>query len=404
MNIKSQFPIFNNNKGLIYLDSASTTQKPEAVIDSIVQQYSNNNSNVHRGLYKIAYKTDTKWVEAHSIVAKYINAKSYKEVFFTKNSTEGLNWIANTVSLSPDDVVVISEMEHHSNVLPWMKVSKEKGVILEKIKVSEEGTLDLSHLKELVSKYGNRMKVVSVLHQSNVLGTVNNVEEIVKVAKTVGALTVIDAAQSIAHMEIDVQKIGCDVLVFSSHKIYGPSGIGVVYCKEELLNSFEPWLRGGEMVKSVEEDNILYNDLPWKFEAGTPAIEAGIGLGIALKWFEKSVEELGGWSEFKRKEKALTTLLVDGLKEIEGIKLVGGEIEREGIVSFNIDGIHPHDISSLLDENGICVRAGYHCVQPLHQKLGLNGSTRVSLGIYNTKEDIEETIKQLKKVVNIFRK
>ncbi|KKR05566.1 MAG: Cysteine desulfurase [candidate division WS6 bacterium GW2011_GWF2_39_15] len=403
MNIKSLFPLLQSNPSLIYLDSASTTQKPSEVINSIVNHYETSNANVHRGLYGIAHEADKQWIKAHEIVSKYINAKTYKEVFFTKNSTEGLNWIANTVTLTFGNVIVISEMEHHSNLLPWLKISKEKGIIIEKLRITEKGIIDTEHLKELIAKYGNRIKVVSIVHQSNVLGTTNPVQDFFSLAKEIGALTVLDCAQSIAHMKIDVQKLGCDVMVFSSHKVYGPSGVGVVYCKEELLNTYEPWLRGGEMVKNVEDNNIVYNDLPWKFEAGTPAIEAGVGLGAALVWFEKTIEEVGGWETYQQNEKELTNYLTTELKRIEGMELVGGDIEREGIVAFNIKGIHPHDIASLLDEKGICVRAGYHCVQPLHDKLGLNGSTRVSLGIYNTKEDIDSLIKSLWEVIKSLK-
>lgn len=397
-----QFPILSDN--LIYLDSASTSQKPQEVIDSITTHYQTSNANVHRGLYGIAHEADKKWISAHQTVAKYLNANSYKEVFFVKNSTEGLNWIANTITFKQGDVVVISEMEHHSNILPWIKLTKEKGVIVETLRTTNIGIIDIPHLQELISKYGSKIKAISILHQSNVLGTINPVKDLVTLARNIGALTVIDAAQSIAHMKIDVAEIGCDVLIFSSHKVYGPSGVGVVYCKEEKLNNFEPWMMGGEMVKNVQNDDVVYNDLPWKFEAGTPAIEAGVGFAVALQWFEKSISEIGGWDKYMEHEIGLTQYMLDGLSKIPGIELVGGnDAQRVGIVSFNIAGIHPHDISSMLGEKGICVRAGYHCAQPLHDKYGLKGSVRASLGIYNNFDDISALLDQLGEIVKVFK-
>ncbi len=399
--IRQQFPILSNN--LIYLDSASTSQKPQEVIDSVITHYQTSNANVHRGLYGIAHEADKKWVKAHQTISNYINAKSYKEVFFVKNCTEGLNWIANAITFKQGDVVVISEMEHHSNLLPWLKISKERGIIVETLRTTNIGTIDTSHLQELIDKYGSKIKALSIIHQSNVLGTINPVKELVALARNIGALTIIDAAQSIAHMKIDVAEIGCDVLIFSSHKVYGPSGVGVVYCKEELLNNFEPWIMGGEMVKNVQKDNIVYNDLPWKFEAGTPAIEAGVGFGVAIEWFDKTITELGGWDKYREHEMELTKYLINELTKIPGIEFVGGrDAQRLGIVAFNIAGIHPHDISSMLGEKGICVRAGYHCAQPLHDKYGLKGSVRVSLGIYNTVDDITALLNQLTEIVKVF--
>jgi len=396
LQIKKAFPILKN---ITYLDSAATTQKPQIVIDAISNHYKKINSNVHRGLYKIAHETDKKWIEAHKKVAEFLNAKTYKEIFFTKNTTEGINWISNTVKLNKKDVVIITEAEHHSNLLPWLKLQDEKEIIVERIKIGNDGKADINHFEELLSRYGKRVKIVSVVHISNVLGTVNPIKEIIQLAEGLGALTVVDAAQSVAHIKVDVQDIGCDVLVFSSHKIYGPSGIGVVYCKEKLLESFEPWLRGGEMVSNVSLNSITYSELPWRFEAGTPAVEAGIGLSTALDWFHKTIQSIGGWDEYERKEKNLTKIFETELKKIKGLEFVGGNIERNGIISFNIEGIHPHDIASLLDEQNICVRAGYHCAQPIHDKYHVNGSVRVSLGIYNSEEEVDILMKALRSLV-----
>jgi cysteine desulfurase / selenocysteine lyase len=401
-NVRESFPILTNN--LIYLDSAATTQKPLEVISSITNHYNTSNSNIHRGLYSIAQKADKAWLDAHSTVAQYINAKTYKEVVFTKNCTESLNLVANSIPLEKGDVVVTTILEHHSNILPWKKVCKQKEAILEIIPITSYGTIDMEKYREVVKKYRSRVKVVTVAHQSNVLGTVNPVAEIVKMAKTVGAITVVDGAQSIAHMKVDVQELNCDIYTFSSHKIYGPSGVGILYCKEEILETLQPWIEGGEMVKSVKEDEIIYNDLPWRFEAGTPAIEGGVGLAVALNWFGKKVEELGGWGEYQKKELDLTKYTVDSLMDIKGMEILGGsDIERVGVISFNISGLHPHDIATLLGEKDICVRAGYHCAQPLHNSLNSSGSVRVSLGIYNEKEDIDILVTELKNIVVMFK-
>lgn len=402
-NFKSQFPIYTTYKDLVYLDSAATTQKPDVVINSIVEHYERSNSNIHRGLYKIAHSADTKWLEAHKKVAEYINANTYKEVFFLKNATEGLNWIANTIDFGSEDIIIVSQMEHHSNLLPWLKICEDKGCKLIKVRISDDGVIDTTHLKELLQIHGRSVKVVSVTHQSNVLGTINPVKSIVNLAKEVGAITVLDCAQSIAHTKVDVQEIGCDVLVFSSHKVYGPTGVGVVYCREELLNNISPWLRGGEMVKNVKNDSVEYSDLPWRFEAGTPAIEAGVGLGRAVEWFSNSVDSLGGWDEYEKKEMELTQYLENSLKRIDGLKLVGGDIDRRGVVAFTIDSIHPHDVASLLAEYNVCVRAGYHCAQPLHDTLGIKTSVRASIGIYNDIADIDRLAKELSTVVNMFK-
>lgn len=402
MSIKSLFPILQSNN-LVYLDSASTTQKPLVVIDSITNHYQKSNSNIHRGLYKIAQSADNQWLEAHKKVAKYLNAKTYKEIVFTKNCTESINLVANSVVLEENDVVVTTIMEHHSNFLPWKKICEEVGAKLEIIPITDQGIVDIEKFKSILKDYGTRVKVVALVHQSNVLGTVNPVKEIVSLAQAVGALTVVDGAQSIAHMRIDVQDLNCDIYTFSSHKVYGPTGVGVLYCKEEILNRFKPWIVGGEMVSSVSIKDITYSDLPWRFEAGTPAIEAGIGLSKAIDWFESTIEELGGWEKYMVIERELTDYTLEKLSEIKGLKLLGeGRIERVGVVSFNIDGIHPHDIASLLGEQDICIRAGYHCAQPLHTNFKSKGTVRVSLGVYNDREDIDRLVDELKKIISMF--
>ncbi|HVX92892.1 MAG TPA: cysteine desulfurase, partial [Candidatus Dojkabacteria bacterium] len=385
-NIKKEFPVFSNNPKLIYLDSAATSQKPQTVIDALSNYLSTNVSNVHRGMYDIALRTDQMWLEAHKYIAKYLNASSYEEVFFVKNATEGLNWTVNTIGrkfLKEQDVLVLSPLEHHSNLLPWLKLQKELKFDIRYLKLNEDLTIDVKSLKDLYTDLGERIKIVSIVHQSNLTGNITDIEKISLLTKKFGSILVVDGAQSIAHMQIDVAKLGCDVFTFSGHKVYGPSGSGVVYCKREILKDLEPWVLGGEMVKrvNIQKDEIIFNDLPWKFEAGTPAIEANIALVEALKWFNNKIEELGGWSEYRKYMKDLTNYTKEHLNAISQLTVVNDNREGEGIVTFACK-IHPHDVATLLNDFGIAVRVGFHCVEPLHRKLYLNnGTVRVSLGI-----------------------
>ncbi|HRI06103.1 MAG TPA: cysteine desulfurase [Candidatus Dojkabacteria bacterium] len=400
--IKQQFPIFQKNPDLVYLDSASTTQKPEVVIDSIINHYANSNANVHRGLYNLAYSADRAWQEAHETVAKYINAKSYKEIVFTRNSTESLNLLANSLALKEGDIILTTKLEHHSNLLPWLAIQEKRGVKVEFIDLLDSGEMDYDSFMDMVKKEGRNIKLLTLSHMSNVLGILNPVEKYIKVAKQIGVLTIVDAAQSIAHTSIDVQKLGCDFLVFSSHKVYGPSGVGVLYGREVLLNDLPPFLKGGEMVKNVKLSSVEWNELPWKFEAGTPAIEAGVAMAAALNWLDQEIKSVGGWEQYSRNEEALTKKALDMLSKVEGIEIVGGG-DKHGVISLNIKGTHPHDIASILSDSSVCVRAGYHCAQPLHEALGLPGSVRLSLGIYNDEGDIKKFIQAVEKVAKLFR-
>lgn len=406
VSIRKQFPILNqkvNGHDLVYLDNAATSQKPQEVIDAMNEYYTSYNSNVHRGLHTLAAKADKAWIQAHATVAEYLNADP-KEVFFVRNATEGLNWVVNTIGrqkLSKGDVVIISEMEHHSNIVPWRMLQKEKEFVLEILPITDSHELDFNHLKELVTKYGEKIKVVSLVHKSNVLGVTIDVEKVKNIISSTNALLILDGAQSIVHEKIDVKELACDVFVFSGHKLYGPTGSGAVYARRELLENLEPWMGGGDMIKEVKADSIEWNDLPMKFEAGTPNIAGGIGLAAAVKWFERTVHELGGWDKYRQIQGQLTRSLSVGLSSIEQVKLLTGP-NSESIVTFEVTHMHTHDVSSLLDERGIAIRAGYHCAQPLHEKLGSKGSVRASLGIYNTQEDIDAMVKAMKEIVNIF--
>jgi cysteine desulfurase/selenocysteine lyase len=403
---RKEFPILNqkvNGRNLVYLDNAATSQKPQAVINATSEYYSEYNSNVHRGLHTLAAKADKAWTAAHETVTDFINA-SPEEVFFIRNASEGLNWVVNTIGrqrLKKGNVVVISEMEHHSNIVPWRMLRNEIDFTLEVLPITETHELDFAHLEKLVEKYGDKIKVVSLIHKSNVLGVTIDAKKVREVISSTKALFVLDGAQSIVHEKIDVQELSCDVFIFSGHKIYGPTGSGAVYGRRELLESLEPWMGGGDMIKEVKADSIEWNDLPMKFEAGTPNIAGGIGLAVALNWFTRTIEKLGGWEKYRAYQKELTMRLHEGLSKVRGVKLLSGP-NSESLVSFEVGHMHTHDISTLLDERGIAIRAGFHCAQPLHEKLGSKGSVRASFGIYNTQEDIDAMIEAMTEIVEMF--
>lgn len=390
--IKKQFPILSE-PSLAYLDSASTTQKPQVTIDSLNEVYSKYNANVHRGMYPLALSSDTLWIKAHEDIAKFINAKM-SEIFLVKNATEGLNWLALSLenTLRKDDVIVVTEMEHHSNYLPWLRLQKTKGITVEKIQITNDKHLDIESLKALITKYGKKIRLISLVHMSNVLGVVNDVKKVTEIAHENGSWVCIDGTQSIAHMDIDVKNIDCDFFMFSGHKIYGPNGVGVVYGKEEILENMEPLYQGGEMVESVS-DEVIYSKLPWKFEAGTPNIADGIALSVALNWFKK-IE-----GKFENELEISSYLYTKG-RELEYIDILSPDISP--VFTFNMKNVHPHDIASDLGDMDVCVRGGYHCVQPLHEKLGLKGSVRASLGIYSTKEDIDRFILGLEMIKKTY--
>ena len=395
MNIKKDFPIFTNNPSLIYLDSASTTQKPQCVIDSIVEFYSSYNANVHRGAYKIAERATSVFENSRENIATFINANN-DEIILTKGTTESINLIAHTfgLTLNPGDEIIISEMEHHSNILPWQML-KKNNISLKFIPIDKQGNLNIEKLSSLITE---KTKLISIIHMSNVLGTLNPIDKIISIAKQKGVSTLIDAAQSISHEKIDVKKIDCDFLVFSGHKIMGPTGVGVLYVKNKYLNILDPFLRGGQMIKEVNKQDAIWNDPPWKFEAGTPNIAQVIGLSKGIDYI-KSL----GLDNIKIYEEELLDYLLSKLREIENIQILGHTNTSGPIVSFNIDGCPPYDIAKLLDGKDICIRAGHHCAQVLMKQFKINYTNRVSLFAYNSKQDIDYFINSLREVILILK-
>jgi len=419
LNIRKQFPIFRD-KSLKYLDNAATTQKPKTVLDAIQHYYQTDNANIHRGSHKLGKISTDLWIEAHEYIAEYLNVDSYKEIIFTRNATEGLNLLANTFVkkyLKEGDIVVLTEMEHHSNIVPWQMLKKEINFDIKYIPIKDDFTLDLGWLRKLCKKEKERVKIVSVVHVSNVLGVRNNIKEIIKIVKPYGIKTIIDAAQSIPHLKIDVKDINCDALVFSGHKVYGPTGIGAIYCKEEILKDLPLYMGGGEMIKSVSLEDFEVNDLPWRYEAGTPNIAGGIVLMETLKWFEKTIEEFGGFKDLENYEKSLAKRFIDSFKNLDWFKVLGpiDMINRcGGVVAFNIKGfkfqgckkkeklIDVRDGNKLvefLSEKGVCLRDGFHCAEPLHDRFEFGPTLRLSVGIYNTEKEIDFVAKKIKQFV-----
>ncbi|AWN66385.1 cysteine desulfurase [Lactococcus lactis subsp. lactis] len=398
--IKKDFPVLNqivNDEPLVYLDNAATTQKPLKVLAAIKDYYENDNANVHRGVHTLAERATEKYEAAREKVRQFINAKSTKEVLFTRGTTTSINWVAQFAGqiLKTGDEIVISIMEHHSNIVPWQEVAKKTGVIL-KFVYLKDGQLDMDDLRKKIT---NQTKFVSIAHVSNVLGTINPVEEITKIAHEHGAYMVVDGAQSTPHMAIDLQKMDVDFFAFSGHKMMGPTGIGVLYGKEELLNQFEPVEFGGEMIDFVYESHSTWTELPWKFEAGTPNIAGAIALGAAIDY----IQELG-IDQIHQHEIELIDYLMPKLQEIEGLKIYGPKdnVKRGGLIAFNIEGLHPHDVATALDMEGVAVRAGHHCAQPLLNYLETPATARASFYLYNTKADCDKLVEALKKTKEFF--
>ena len=400
MNFKDEFPILQERK-ISYLDSGATTQKPQCVIDAIESYYKKCNANPHRGAYSLSIEATEKYESTREKIAKFINARNREEIIFSKNATESLNLIAYSYgldNLKKDDEVVLSIMEHHSNLVPWQYVTKKTNSKLKFMYINKEYELSK---EEIELKITDKTKVVGITHVSNVLGTINNVKEIIKYAHKKGAIVIVDASQSIPHMKIDVQELDADFLVFSGHKMFAPLGIGVLYGKKELLNKMTPFLMGGDMIEYVYEQNTTFATLPNKFEAGTQNVEGVIGLGAAIYYIEKI-----GYKEIQNVEEAITKYAVNELSKLDFLELyISPHSENHSsVISFNIKGVHPHDVASILDSNGVCVRSGNHCAQPLLRYLGMDSTCRASFSIYNTKEDVDNLVEALKKAYKMFEK
>ncbi|MEK6861432.1 MAG: cysteine desulfurase [Nanoarchaeota archaeon] len=402
IDVKKDFPILNqkiNGKQLVFLDSASTSQKPVVVINSIKQYYEEYNSNVHRGLYKISAIATQRYEESRKKVANFINSYP-KEIIFVRNATEGINLVASSFGrkiVNKNDTVLLTEMEHHSNLVPWQLLVKGKNAKLEFIPITEDGLLDLKKGFELLRK---KPKILAITHVSNVLGTINPIKEIIKEAHKYGVIVLVDAAQSVPHMKIDVKDLDCDFLAFSGHKMCGPTGIGVLYGKKELLEEMEPIFGGGDMIKEVQYRNATWNELPWKFEAGTPNIAGAIGLGAAIDYLNSI-----GIDNIHNYEKFLTKYALEKLSKVKDVKIYGPrDINvRNGVISFNLADIHAHDLTTVLDEEDIAIRSGHHCAMPLIEKLGIIAAARISFYLYNTCEDVDRLIDALEKARKVFK-
>ncbi len=404
---RKDFPLFseesNESNNLIYLDHAATSQKPTQVIEKLVHYYSFQNANVHRGAHQLSTKATEAFEEARNITGKFINAYSSREIIFTRNATEAINLVANSwgdSQLQERDEILLTLMEHHSNVVPWQLLAKRKGFKIRYVGITKDGELDMNDLR---SKVNQKTKLISLLHISNTLGSCNPIEEISRIARNVGALVLLDACQSLAHLPINVNSLNIDFLAGSSHKLCGPTGCGFLWAKESILETMPPFLGGGEMIQDVSLYESSWADLPFKFEAGTPSIGEAIGMGAAITYLNSI-----GLDEIRKYEKELTKYLFHKLEKIEGINILGPrptEInDRGALVTFYIDGIHSNDISELLDSNNICIRSGHHCCQPLHKYYGLNSTARASLSFTTTKDEIDLFIEALNTNIQFIKK
>jgi len=398
--IRAEFPILSESvrgKPLVYLDSAATAQKPRAVIDAEARFYERDNANVHRGVHLLAERATDAYDRARAAVARFVGARDPGEIVFVRGATEALNLVAQTFGrsrLGPGDEVLITEMEHHSNIVPWQMVCREKGARLVVAPVDDRGVLVLD---ELARRIGPRTRLLSVTHVSNALGTVNPIAEIVAMAHARGVPVVVDGAQGVPHLPVDVLELGCDFYAFSGHKLYGPTGIGALYGKAEHLEAMPPWQGGGDMISSVTFEETLYARPPSRFEAGTPNVAGAVGLGAAIAWLEGLDRGAA-----RAHEHDLLLYGTEALARIHGLRLVGTAPERAGVLSFVLDDVHPHDIGTILDREGVAIRAGHHCAQPLMKRFGVPATARASLALYNTRREIDALVEGLHKVRKMF--
>jgi len=398
--IRADFPILNQkiyNKPLVYLDNGATTQKPKQVIDAISEFYSQTNSNIHRGVHFLSEKSTLQYENSREIIRKFVNANSIKEIIFTKGTTDGINLIANTFGekyIKEGDEILISEMEHHSNIVPWQMICERKNATIKVIPFNENGELIFEEFENLLSE---KTKIVSVTHISNSLGTINPIKRIIEKAHKFNIPVLIDAAQSIQHTAIDVQELDCDFLVFSGHKIYAETGIGILYGKEKILENMPPYQGGGDMIKTVDFEKTTYADLPLKFEAGTSNYVGAISIGVAIKYLQSV-----GFEQIINYEKELLEYATEKLRSINGLKIIGTAENKAGVISFILDGIHNYDVGTLLDKMGIAVRTGTHCTQPVMKHFGIAGTLRASFAFYNTKQEIDQLYNAILRIQKLF--
>ena len=398
--IREEFPALRQQiygKNLIYFDNGATSQKPKMVLDAINLFYSKENANIHRGVHYMSQKATTEYEAARQRIQRYLGARKSEEIIFTKGATDSINLVAYSfgLSLSAGDEVLISAMEHHSNIVPWQMLCERQGCTLKVAPINQRGELIMEEFDKLLSK---KTKLVSIIHISNTLGTINPVKEIIEKAHAVGAKVLVDGAQSIQHMHINVKEMNCDFYVFSSHKVFGPTGIGVLYGKEELLDRMPPYQGGGDMISRVSFERTTYNELPFKFEAGTPHIAGGICLGKAFEFLESIDMEAA-----ERHERELAKYAEDMLDTFEGLQIIGEAKNKTSVVSFSVKGIHPFDIGTLLDKQGIAVRTGHHCTQPLMDFYGIPGTVRASFAFYNTKQEIDTFVEAVERSLSMLK-
>jgi len=400
--IRADFPILSRETRpgtpVVYFDSTATSQKPVPVIEAMDAFYRQSNANIHRGIHTLAEEATAMYEAAREKIAGFINAPSAKQIIYTRNTTESINLVAYTwarANLKAGDLVILTEMEHHSNLVPWHILKAERGIRLEFIPVTEAGLLDLEAYRTLLTQ---GPKLISFTHMSNVLGTITPAKEIIRLAHEVGAIALVDGAQSVPHFAVDVQAMDADFLAFSAHKMCGPTGIGALYGKKELLETMPPFLGGGDMIKTVHLREFVPNSIPYKFEAGTPAIAEAVGFGAAVDYLTSI-----GMDAIAAHEHEITEYALERLEEVPGVKVFGPDVQdKGGVAAFTLDGVHPHDVAQILDQDGVAVRAGHHCAQPLHEKFGITATTRASFYLYNTKEEVNKLIEGIYKVKEIF--
>jgi len=398
--IRKDFPILHqevHGRPLVYLDSAATSQKPQVVLDALADYYGRDNANVHRGVHQLSERATEAYEGARTRIQRFLNAAHSREIVFVRGTTEGINLVAHTYgrrTVGPGDEVVITALEHHSNIVPWQMLCEEKGAALRVVPIDDAGEVDVEAYERLL---GERTRLVAVAHVSNALGTIVPAKRMIEAAHRRGIAVLVDGAQAAPHLRVDVQDLDCDFYTFSGHKTYGPTGIGVLYGKSDLLEAMPPFQGGGDMIKSVSFEKTVYNDLPYKFEAGTPDIAGAIGLGAALEYLEGL-----GLDRVAAHEHALLVHGTERLSSLPGLRLVGTAREKASILSFLVDGVHAHDVGSILDREGIAVRTGHHCAMPVMTRFGIAATTRASLGVYNTREDIDALVEGLAKVREIF--